>query len=73
MSVVAHDDVHLFESQQASLKADGNPWINLQRQYTPEEGAQSGGSFDDANNEWVIRNQYRAWKQGMAQQQEQQA
>ena len=28
------------------------------------------GSFDDANNEWVIRNQYRAWKQGMKQQEQ---
>lgn len=70
MSVVAHDDVHLFESQQASLKAQGNPWVNLLRQYDAQEGEQGKGTFDDANNEWVIRNQYRAWKQGMTQQEQ---
>lgn len=70
MSVVAHDDVHLFESQQASLKAQGNPWVNLLRQYDAQEREQDKGSFDDANNEWVIRNQYRAWKQGMKQQEQ---
>ncbi|MGE8546430.1 MAG: aromatic ring-hydroxylating dioxygenase subunit alpha [Alcaligenes sp.] len=70
MSVVAHDDVHLFESQQASLKAQGNPWVNLLRQYDEQELAQEGGAFDDANNERVIRNQYRAWQQGMARQEQ---
>ena len=70
MSVVAHDDVHLFESQQASLKAAGNPWVNLQRQFDEHELEQAGSNFDDANNELVIRNQYRAWQQGMTQQEQ---
>jgi hypothetical protein len=31
MSVVAHDDVHVFESMQRALAAPGNEWISLQR------------------------------------------
>jgi len=61
MSVVAHDDVHLFESQQKALAAAGNPWVNLQRQFSPSENAGEVHDFDDGNNELVIRNQYRAW------------
>ncbi len=33
MSVVAHDDVHLFESMQQGLRADGNEWVSLHRNY----------------------------------------
>lgn len=61
MSVVSHDDVHLFESQQASLAAAGNPWVNLQRQFDPAEQEQGDCRFEDGNNELVMRNQYRAW------------
>lgn len=61
MSVVAHDDVHLFESQQTSLAAAGNPWVNLQRQFDPAESGKPINAFDDGNNELVMRNQYRAW------------
>jgi len=62
MSVVAHDDIHLFESQQTSLACAGNPWINLQRQYRVEEAAQSTHDMQDGNNELLMRNQYRAWR-----------
>jgi len=61
MSVVAHDDVHLFESQQKVLASAGNPWVNLQRQFDPEELNQEAHDFEDGNNELVMRNQYRAW------------
>jgi len=61
MSVVAHDDIHLFESQQTSLACAGNPWVNLQRQYQPGEAAQSMHDMQDGNNELLMRNQYRAW------------
>ena len=33
MSVVAHDDVHLFESIQQGLRAQGNEWVSLHRDY----------------------------------------
>jgi len=61
MSVVAHDDIHLFESQQTSLACAGNPWVNLQRQYRPSEQAQDAHDMQDGNNELLMRNQYRAW------------
>ncbi|GAA5092191.1 aromatic ring-hydroxylating dioxygenase subunit alpha [Paenalcaligenes hermetiae] len=62
MSVVAHDDIHLFESQQRNLQADGNKWINLYRQFDEKELEKEVNEFENANNELVIRNQYRAWK-----------
>ncbi len=33
MSVVAHDDVHLFESIQQGLRAEGNEWVSLHRDF----------------------------------------
>ena len=35
MSVVAHDDVHLFESIQQGLRAEGNEWVSLHRDFDP--------------------------------------
>ncbi|HMN82046.1 MAG TPA: aromatic ring-hydroxylating dioxygenase subunit alpha [Burkholderiaceae bacterium] len=60
MSVVAHDDVHVFESIQKGLHADGNEWISLHRNFDPAEcdapAADVGGT-----NELLMRNQFRAW------------
>jgi phenylpropionate dioxygenase-like ring-hydroxylating dioxygenase large terminal subunit len=60
-SMVAHDDIHLFESQQASLVAAGNPWVNLQRQFSAAELEHGDYLFENGNNELLMRNQYRAW------------
>ncbi|MEJ8822289.1 aromatic ring-hydroxylating dioxygenase subunit alpha [Variovorax humicola] len=60
MSMVAHDDVHLFESMQQGLRAEGNEWVSLHRDF-------KAGEFDvstqDTNgtNELLMRNQFRAW------------
>ncbi|MEY2617626.1 MAG: hypothetical protein RL522_628 [Pseudomonadota bacterium] len=65
MSVVAHDDLHLFESAQKGLVAGRNDWVSLHRGHR-------AGEFDtptqDVNgtNEILIRNQFRAWAQYMA-------
>ncbi|MEN4918541.1 aromatic ring-hydroxylating dioxygenase subunit alpha [Achromobacter spanius] len=61
MSVVAHDDVHLFESQQRGLLCDGNEWLSLHRGYRDGEIEAGAASMDSGNNEWVIRNQHRGW------------
>ncbi len=61
MSVVAHDDVHLFESQQRGLLCSGNEWLSLHRGYRDGEIDQGATSMDSGNNEWVIRNQHRGW------------
>jgi hypothetical protein len=66
MSVVAHDDVHVFESIQRALAAPGNQWVSLQRGCRVEEGgaqADVGGT-----DERLLRNQYRAWAAFMAMQ-----
>jgi hypothetical protein len=64
MSIVAHDDVHLFESIQRGLEADGNPWVSLHRGHrageTGAETQDTGGT-----DELLMRNQYRAWARHM--------
>jgi len=65
MSVVAHDDVHLFEGMQRALHADGNDWISLHRNFLPDELAQ-GTADCNGTNELLMRNQFRAWAQFMA-------
>src|SRR5436190_3434026 len=64
MSVVAHDDVHLFESIQRGLRADGNPWVSLHRNF---DGSELAGGTIEANgtSELLMRNQYRAWAKSM--------
>jgi phenylpropionate dioxygenase-like ring-hydroxylating dioxygenase large terminal subunit len=64
MSVVAHDDVHLFESIQRGLRAEGNPWISLHRGFDPAELAPATRDTD-GTNELLMRNQYRAWARAM--------
>lgn len=64
MSVVAHDDVHLFETIQQGLHAPGNEWVSLHRDYDPAELAQ--GTIDtNGTNELLMRNQFRAWAKFM--------
>ena len=65
MSVVAHDDVHLFESIQQGLRADGNDWVSLHRNFDPAELAQSTLTTN-GTNELLMRNQFRAWAWFMA-------
>ena len=60
MSVVAHDDVHLFESIQQGLRSEGNEWVSLHRGYQSGE-AQQGAQDTNGTNELLMRNQFRAW------------
>ncbi|MNN39790.1 hypothetical protein D3C81_1538390 [compost metagenome] len=60
MSVVAHDDVHIFEGIQASLAAQGNPWVSLHREYREDEQQQPVQDVS-GTNELLMRNQFRAW------------
>ena len=64
MSIVAHDDVHLFESIQRGLAADGNEWVSLHRGFDAAELA--GGARDvNGTNELLMRTQVRAWARFM--------
>jgi phenylpropionate dioxygenase-like ring-hydroxylating dioxygenase large terminal subunit len=61
MSIIAHDDVHLFECIQHGLQADGNDWISLHRGYEEGEAAREGTVRCRGTNELLMRNQFRAW------------
>ena len=65
MSVVAHDDVHLFESMQRGLAANGNDWVSLHRDFDAAEIGQ-GTVTTNGTNELLMRNQFRAWARYMA-------
>ena len=65
MSVVAHDDVHLFESMQRGLAANGNDWVSLHRNFDATEIGQ-GTVTTNGTNELLMRNQFRAWARYMA-------
>lgn len=64
MSVVAHDDVHLFESIQQGLHADGNDWISLHRDFDRRE-LEQGTQTVNGTSELLMRNQFRAWARFM--------
>ncbi len=64
LSMVAHDDLHLFEGIQRSLAGDGNPWVSLHRGAVGAEDAPAPRDVSGID-EAVLRNQYRAWAQGM--------
>ena len=64
MSIVAHDDVHLFESIQQGLRAGTNEWVSLHRNFDPAE--LDGGTREvNGTNELLMRNQFRAWVEFM--------
>jgi hypothetical protein len=59
-SVVGHDDLFAYRAIQDGLRADGNDWVSLHRNYDPAEA----GWHDHVTlgtNELPIRNQYRTW------------
>lgn len=60
MSIVAHDDVRVFERIQRGLRSTGNPWVSLHRDFKPAELGQADYSSSGID-EVLMRNQYRAW------------
>jgi phenylpropionate dioxygenase-like ring-hydroxylating dioxygenase large terminal subunit len=67
MSVVGHDDLHCYRAIQEGLAAQGNEWVNLQRNFDP---AEAGAAELTANgtSDISMRNQFRAWREFMAMQ-----
>ena len=66
MSIVAHDDIHVFQTIQRALAADANPWVSLHREHTPDETPGTGADIS-GTSEWPMRNQFRAWAALMTQ------
>jgi hypothetical protein len=60
MSMVAHDDLHLFESIQRGLAAGRNEWVSLHRNFDPAE-LEPGTREVNGTSELLMRNQFRAW------------
>lgn len=60
LSVVGHDDLHAYRAIQEGLHAEGNDWVSLHRNFSPDEIGQAdlttGGT-----SEISMRNQFRAW------------
>ncbi|MET3515072.1 phenylpropionate dioxygenase-like ring-hydroxylating dioxygenase large terminal subunit [Pseudacidovorax sp. 1753] len=65
MSILAHDDVHLFEAVQQGLQADANPWVSLHRSFDPAELEATGTQHCKGTSELLMRNQHRAWSRFM--------
>jgi len=65
MSVVGHDDLHCYRAIQEGLAAQGNEWVNLQRNF---DAAEAGAAELTANgtSDISMRNQFRAWREFMA-------
>jgi benzoate/toluate 1,2-dioxygenase alpha subunit len=63
-SVVGHDDLHAYRGIQEGLKASGNDWISLHRNFDPAEIGQPEVSANGLS-EISMRNQYRAWAKFM--------
>ena len=62
MSVVGHDDLHCYRAIQEGLAADGNEWVNLQRDFKDGEA----GEFNaNGTSDVSMRNQFRAWREFM--------
>jgi len=64
-SIVAHDDIHVFQTVQRALAANANPWVSLHREHVAGEAA-AGAAETSGTSEWPMRNQYQAWAALMA-------
>jgi nitrite reductase/ring-hydroxylating ferredoxin subunit len=61
MSVVAHDDLHLFQAIQQALRARGNDRISLHRGHRPGESPDAPADVG-GTDERLVRNQFAAWR-----------
>jgi benzoate/toluate 1,2-dioxygenase alpha subunit len=64
MSVVGHDDLHVYRAMQEGLRAGGNDWVSLHRDFSASELQQQDLSTK-GTSEISMRNQFRAWRQYM--------
>ena len=63
-SVVGHDDLQAYRGIQEGLRASGNDWVSLHRNYDPSEVGQRELTAN-GTSEISMRNQYRAWARYM--------
>ena len=70
MSVVGHDDLHVYRAMQDGLRASGNEWVSLHRDFDPSEIGQADLTTK-GTSEISMRNQFRAWRKFMTPQKDQ--
>lgn len=63
-SVVGHDDLHAYRGIQEGLRASGNDWVSLHRDYQEAEIGKPDVTAK-GTSEISMRNQYRAWARYM--------
>lgn len=61
LSMVAHDDLHLFESLQHRLASNANPWVNLCRGAAGDAAAQCLTRDVSGTDEALMRHSYAHW------------
>lgn len=64
-SIVAHDDLEMYERAQRGLATQARDWVHVGRLFDPQEFAQPT-SETNGTSEQQIRNQFRAWLQYIA-------
>jgi benzoate/toluate 1,2-dioxygenase alpha subunit len=64
MSVVGHDDLHCYRAIQEGLAAQGNDWVNLQRNFDAAE-VDAAELTANGTSDISMRNQFRAWREFM--------
>jgi hypothetical protein len=65
MSVVGHDDLYSYRCIQEGLRATGNDWVSLHRDFRPDE-IDAADLTTNGTSEISMRNQFRAWARYMA-------
>ncbi len=63
-SVVGHDDLHAYRAIQQGLRASGNDWVSLHRDFDASEVGLKELTTK-GTSEVSMRNQYRAWAKYM--------
>ena len=63
-SVVGHDDLQAYRGIQSGLRASGNEWVSLHRNFDPGEIGQKDVTAI-GTSEISMRNQFRAWARHM--------
>jgi len=63
-SVVGHDDLHCYRAMQEGLRAPGNEWVSLHRNFSADEAGHTD-FVANGTSEISMRNQFRCWLQHM--------
>ncbi len=64
MSIVGHDDRYCYRNIQEGLRAEGNEWVSLHRDFSPDEIGATDLSTN-GTSEISMRHQFRAWAKYM--------